>query len=227
LVRDCMQAWENGNPKGQIRSVLSVIFNSDLFRTQSGSMQKVKTPIEFTLSAIRALRSVNTNGSFTADTDGYSLVTTLDRMGGMKLFDRGEPNGYPEDAQGWISAGTLAERLRFVEALCIATNQTGHSDLGNSSCDPVALLKLQLPAQSWTNDSAVANYLLDTLFPAEGKANLAPYRSAAVQYLNTSENGKLASPFSTLSMTGNPSPYAVRVRGLAAQLLSSPRFQEQ
>ena len=227
LVRDCMQAWENSNPKGQIRAVLAVIFNSELFRGQSGSMQKVKTPIEFTLSALRALRSVNTNGTFTADTDGYSLVTPLDRMGGMKLFDRGDPDGYPEDAPGWISAGTLAERLRFVEALCIATNQTGHSDLGNSTCDPVALVKLKLPGPGWTNATAVADYLLEILFPAEGKANLAPYRTAAVQYLNTSENGNVASPFSALSMTGNPSPYAVRVRGLTAMLLSSPRFQEQ
>ena len=227
LVRDCMQAWESGNPKGQIRAVLSVIFNSDLFRAQSGSMQKVKTPIEFTLSALRALRSVNTNGTFTADTDGYSLVTPLDRMGGMKLFDRGDPDGYPEDAPGWISAGTLAERLRFVEALCIATNQTGHTDAGVSTCDPVALLRLKLPSQSWTNATAVADYLLETLFPAEGTANLAPYRTAAVQYLNTSENGKTASPFSALSLTGNPSPNSVRVRGLTAMLLSSPRFQEQ
>jgi uncharacterized protein (DUF1800 family) len=52
LVRDCMSAWESGTPKGQIREVLRVIFNSELFRGHEGSMQKVKTPLEFTLSAI-------------------------------------------------------------------------------------------------------------------------------------------------------------------------------
>jgi uncharacterized protein (DUF1800 family) len=227
LVRDCMRAWENGNPKGQIREVLSVIFNSELFRGQGGSMQKVKTPLEFTLSALRAFRTMNTNGAYTADTDGYSLVTSLDRMGGMKLFDRSDPNGYPEDAPGWISAGTVAERLRFVEAMCIAPNQTGHSDVGNSVSDPATLLRLKLPTSSLTNAPAVADYLLGLLFPAEGKANLLPYRNAAIQYLNTSENGTTSSPFNTLSMTGNPSPYAVRVRGLAGMLLSTPRFQEQ
>jgi uncharacterized protein (DUF1800 family) len=227
LVRDCMRAWDNGNPKGQIRDVLSVIFNSDLFRGQGASMQKVKTPLEFTLSALRSFRIANSNGTFSAETDGYSLVTSLGRMGGMKLFDRSDPDGYPEDAPGWISAGTIAERLRFAEALCITTNQTGHADAGNSTSDPVALLKLRLPPSAWTNATAVADCLLDQLFPAEGKANLTVYRNTAVQYLNTSESGTTASPFSGLSAAGNPSPYAVRVRGLAGMLLSSPRFQEQ
>jgi len=44
LVHQCMLAWENGNPKGQIHDVLRVIFSSDLFRSSAGSMQKVKTP---------------------------------------------------------------------------------------------------------------------------------------------------------------------------------------
>jgi uncharacterized protein (DUF1800 family) len=227
LVRDCMQAWENGSPKGQIRDVLRVIFASELFRGHGGSMQKVKTPLEFTLSAVRALRVQNTNGNYTADTDGYSLTSPLNRMGGMNLFDRADPDGYPEAGEGWVSAGTLAERLRFVEAMCVATNQTGHADAGNSVCDPAALLRLRLPAQDVTNATAVADCLLDLLLPAEGKANLDLYRTASVQYLNTSENGQVPSPFASLSTSGNPSPYAVRVRGLAAMLFSSPRFQEQ
>src|SRR5262249_42545064 len=47
LVRQCMLAWENSNPKGQIRTVLNTIFNSDLFRTQCANAQKIKTPLEF------------------------------------------------------------------------------------------------------------------------------------------------------------------------------------
>jgi uncharacterized protein (DUF1800 family) len=34
----------------------------------------------------------------------------------MLLFDRAEPNGYPEAGAPWISAGTLAERLRYIQA---------------------------------------------------------------------------------------------------------------
>jgi uncharacterized protein (DUF1800 family) len=227
LVRDCMRAWEDVRPRGQIRAVLSVIFNSELFRSHGASMQKVKTPLEFTLSALRALRTVKTNAAFTAETDGYSLATPLNLMGGMKLFDRADPDGYPESAPGWISTGTLADRLRFVQALCIATNQTGHADAGNCVVDPVALLRIKLPAAAWTDAGAVAGYFLEILFPGEGRANLDLYRTAAVNYLNTSDNGKLPSPFDRLSTIGNPSPYDIRVRGLVALLLSSPRFQEQ
>jgi uncharacterized protein (DUF1800 family) len=227
LVRECMRAWDDGSPRGQIRDVLRTIFASELFRGHGASMQKVKTPLEFTLSALRAFRAPGTNGTFTADSDGYSLATPLGRMGGMGLFNRSDPDGYPETAPGWISAGTLAERLRFVQALCLATTQTGHADATGCTANPVALLRLKLPASAWTDAGAVADYLLALLFPAEGKANLDLYRAAAIKYLNTSENGQTASPFSSLSTTGNPSPYEVRVRGLAGMLLSSPRFQEQ
>jgi len=51
-------------------------------------------------------------------------------MGTMLLFDRAEPNGYPEAGSPWISAGTLAERLRYTQALLIANGQSGHADAG-------------------------------------------------------------------------------------------------
>src|SRR5581483_9861609 len=200
LVLSCMQTWENSNPKGQIWLVLSNIFNSDLFRGNAAAMQKVKTPLEFTVSAIRALRT-STNGTgnpgtFSADTDGYSISgtmsgtsqrtsTPLNRMGGLLLFDRQSPDGYPEDAPGWISGGTLTERVRWVQTLCMTNNDTSKPDGINdtssvgsnkSVSDPVSLLKYKLPLQnppgSVTNEANVADYLLSILFPAEGSGNL-------------------------------------------------------
>jgi uncharacterized protein (DUF1800 family) len=238
LIRQCMMAWEGGSPKGQVRDVLRVIFNSDLFRTHSGSMQKVKTPLEYTVSAIRALRFPYTNNTFTADTDGYALVssaagagaTPLGRMGGMFLFDRAEPNGYPEAGSSWISAGTLAERLRFIQALLHPANFSGvtrPTDAGTSTVNPVALLKLKLPGASWNDAGAVADYFLAILFPGEGAANLDLYRTAAINYLNDGSADSPASttPFSGLNNAG--ANYDARVRGMAAMLMTSPRFQEQ
>src|SRR5207249_2401441 len=107
---------------------------------------------------------------FTADSDGTSLVTStgiVNRAGRMDLFNRAEPDGYPESAPGWISAGTLAERLRFVQALLIAPGLTGHTDAGTlTKTDPVGLLQTKnVPI---TDSAAVADYLLGILFPAEG-----------------------------------------------------------
>ncbi len=251
LVLSCMQTWENSSPKGQIWLVLSNIFNSDLFRGNAAAMQKVKTPLEFTVSAIRALRT-STNGTgnpgtFSADTDGYSISgtmsgtsqrtsTPLNRMGGLLLFDRQSPDGYPEDAPGWISGGTLTERVRWVQTLCMTNNDTSKPDGINdtssvgsnkSVSDPVSLLKYKLPLQnppgSITNEANVADYLLSILFPAEGSGNLALYRTATINYLHTADDGVTVSPLSGLSS----SALDLRIRGATAMLLGFQRFNEQ
>jgi uncharacterized protein (DUF1800 family) len=255
LVKQCMLAWENSTPKGNIRAVLSTIFSSDLFRGNGAAMQKVKTPLEYTVSAIRALRS-STNGSgdpatFASDTDGYSIsgtmsgnsprtTTPLNRMGGLLLFDRDAPNGYPEDAAGWISAGTLAERVRWIQTYCMTNNDGAKPDgindtsaIGSnkSISDPVALLKYKLPQQippgSITNEANVADYLLSIIYPGEGAANLTLYRNALIQFLGTADDGVTPSPLSGLSQSGNASPYETRIRGGVAMLLTLQRFQEQ
>ena len=228
LVHACMLAWENppnGGPKGQLRAVLRVIFNSELFHSNAGSSQKVKTPLEFTVSTLRALRASNPDGATTAVTDGYGILSAIDRMGRMRLFDRMEPNGYPEDGPAWISAGTLAERLRFVQAALMPSGMTGKSDAGTTTMiDPVALLRLKLP-EGLNNAEAVADYFLALLFPAEGKANLATYKAVAVNFLNTADDGKASSPFSTLA--AGTSTYDLRLRGMVAMLMTTQRFQEQ
>jgi uncharacterized protein (DUF1800 family) len=244
LVHSCMLTWENSSPKGQIWLVLSNIFNSDLFRGNGAAMQKVKTPLEFTVSAIRALRS-STNGTgnlgtFTADTDGYSISGAgssypLARMGSMFLFDRQDPNGYPENAEGWISGGTLAERIRWIQTYCMSTNDSSKGDSisgGNKSIsDPVGLLKYKLPLQnppgSITNEANVADYLLSIIYPGEGAGNLALYRSTLISFLKTADDGVTSSPLSGLSQTGSPSAFETRIRGGVAMLLGLQRFQEQ
>ncbi|MBU6402746.1 MAG: hypothetical protein KGS61_20695, partial [Verrucomicrobia bacterium] len=103
----------------------------------------------------------------------------------------------------------------------------GLRGINQNLTDPVALLKARLPATEWQNAGAVADCFLGALLPGEGKANLDLYRTAAINFLNTANDGVTPSPFSTLSMTGNPSPYETRLRGMVAMLMTSQRFQEQ
>lgn len=231
LVHQCMLAWENSTPKGNLRDVLSVIFNSELFRSHAAQAQKVKTPFEFVASAVRALRSTTNGGSgFTATTDGYAFATPLNRMGGMNLFNRDAPDGYAEDPGPWISAGTLVERIRFVQSFCILGGSTGHTgsqsgtgnDAGNNFCDPVGLMKSRLPSNSYGDAAAVTDYFLSILYPAEGAANLKLLRDAGISFLNTDDTGNAPSTF-----TAGLSTYDTRVRGLVALLMANPRFQEQ
>jgi uncharacterized protein (DUF1800 family) len=225
LVHQCMLTWENSTPKGNLRAVLNTIFSSDLFRSHTATAQKVKTPLEFVASSIRALRSVNANGTATANTDGFasSFATPLGRMGDMLLFDRAAPDGYPEVASPWVSAGTLVERIRFVQAFC---NPGTGDDAGNNVCDPVGLLKKKLPNDgSWNNAGTNADYFLGTLFPGEGAGNLLLHRSAAINFLNTADDGTTGSAFSSLG--NSTSTYTNRVCGMVSMLMATQRFQEQ
>lgn len=226
LIDQCMLAWDAGSPKGQIRDLLRVILSSELFRSNAGSLQKIKTPLEFAVSTVRALRSQNDDGSFTADSDGYALAGIINRAGRLRLFDRAEPDGYPEDAPAWISAGTLTERIRFVQSALMPVTMTGKSDAGTATrTDPVALLRKKLPAGQLSDANAVAAYFTGLLFPAEGAANLAEFRELAVRFLDTADDGTTPSPFNALAV--GTTNYDLRVRGMVALLMSTQRFHEQ
>jgi len=240
LIRQCILAWDTPGPgtvagKGNIRRVIRTILNSDLFREHGGTLQKVKTPLEFIASAVRALRSVNPDGSATATTDGYAFISPLSRMGVMSLFNRAEPDGYPEYAAAWISAGTLAERVRFVQSLCTdpafpTANGGRPGDAGNNIADPVALLQKKLPANQLLNAAAVVDYFLGIIFPGEGMANLDQYRTRAIAFLNDPSADLTANSnaFSQLTVSNTAtSPYDIRVRGMVSFLLTTQRFQEQ
>ena len=235
LIRQCMTAWDTpaaDGRKGNIRSVLNVIFNSALFRSHAAAQQKVKTPLELAVSAIRALRlsSTDTNNlnwvSMTADTDGYALATPFSRMGGMNLFNKPEPDGWSEYGRIWLNTANLCERYRFVQHLLMPTTgttlKTADYNTRNNTSDPVKLLKTKLPSASWNNAGAVADYFLSLLFPGEGAGNLEADRAAAIAFLNTDDAGG-ASAFTNV----NAATYEARVRGMVGMLMSLPKFQEQ
>ncbi|PYJ01272.1 MAG: hypothetical protein DME25_18465, partial [Verrucomicrobia bacterium] len=201
LIKECMTAWDTpaaDGRKGNIRSVLNVIFHSALFRGHAASQQKIRTPLEFAVAAIRALRVVNTEPSgyvvATADSDGYGIsglggnTSPLNRMGGMLLFNKVEPDGYSEFGRIWLSTANLCERMRFVQHLLMPTSSalksSDYSTPGQkNTSDPVKLLKLKLPAASWNDPGPVADYFLGLLYPGEGSANLGLDRAAAIDFL--------------------------------------------
>jgi len=241
LIKDCMRAWRTpaaDGRQGNIRAVLREIFNSALFRGQGASQQLVKSPLRFAAAAIRSLRATTTdNGVYTADTDGYGITSLpggstspLVRMGNMTLFNRPEPDGYPETGRLWLNTANLCERMRFCEHLLMNTSAGSKStDYGSAGVknisDPVGLLKARVPSASWNDAGALVDFFLSILYPGEGKANLDLDRSAAIDFLNLDEtNPPQASAFSLLSPTS--AGYDGRVRGMVALLMTFPRYQE-
>jgi hypothetical protein len=239
LVWDCMMAWETNVPKGQIWKVVKTITDSSLFRSQAAQGSKIKTPLEYTLSAVRALRA-STNGtyaagSFSSDTDGYTIVSgnsstaiahPLNRMGRYLIFDREEPDGYPETGTTYVGAGALTERARWVSTILDDNQSDGISGGARTRIRPTHLLQQFVPVGKQTNADTVARFFLSCLLPGEGEANLDYYRRRGIDILDTSLAGTYtAGSFSSQAV--NSTEYNYRVQRLVAFLLTMPRFHEQ
>ncbi len=87
-----------------------------------------------------------------------------------------------------------------------------------------------IPGGSLTSATNVADFFISILFPAEGKANLDLYRTAAINYLNdgSADYTPSSTPFSGLAVSNvYKSAYDTRVRGMVAMLMGFQRFEEQ
>ena len=94
--------------KGDIREVLSTLFQSQEFWADASYRSKVMTPLEFVASAARATG---------ADvTDALPLARQLNNMG-MPLYGAQPPTGYSMKAETWVSSSALLNRMNFALAL--------------------------------------------------------------------------------------------------------------
>jgi uncharacterized protein (DUF1800 family) len=102
LVDRMTQAYLTSD--GDIKTVLRTMFESPEFWSTDVERAKVKTPLEFVTSAVRA------SGATVANSLG--LVLALDRLG-MPLYGMQTPNGYSWQSEGWVSTGALVSRMNF------------------------------------------------------------------------------------------------------------------
>ena len=106
LVDRMTKAYLKSN--GDIRSVLRAMFDSREFWAPEIYRAKVKTPLEFVASTLRASDAEITNA--------VPLVQSLDRLG-MPLYGMQTPNGYNWTAEPWVSTGALVARMNFAVLL--------------------------------------------------------------------------------------------------------------
>ena len=79
----------------------------------------------------------------------------------------------------------------------------------------------------YNNAGAVADYFLSVLYPTEGAGNLALYRTAAINFLNSSNSGVSDGTTQFTGLLNSGSDYDTRVRGMVAMLMTFKRFNEQ
>jgi uncharacterized protein (DUF1800 family) len=89
---------------GRIRDVVRAIVTSPEFRAPDAVQAKVKTPLEFVASALRA--------SGAELQDARALSRRLGEMG-MGLYMQQPPTGYKDTAEAWVSTSGLLARLNL------------------------------------------------------------------------------------------------------------------
>jgi len=93
---------------GDIREVLRTLFQSPEFWSLEAYRAKVKTPLEFVVSAVRASGADVENA--------MALVQSLNRMG-MPLYGAQPPTGYSMKSEAWVNSAALLSRMNFALAL--------------------------------------------------------------------------------------------------------------
>ncbi len=97
---------------GDIAAVLTTLFHSPEFWDTNVYRAKVKTPIEFVVSAARASN---------ADIENMQPLANAVREMGMPLYGCVTPNGYSWMSDTWVSTNALVNRMNF--ALSMAGNR--------------------------------------------------------------------------------------------------------
>jgi uncharacterized protein (DUF1800 family) len=105
-VDDAVHAWRETN--GDMREVVRAILRSPDFWAPRAVRAKVKTPLEFVVSAVRAVGG---------DPDSTPRLAQVVTLLGQPLFLEPSPAGYPESQDEWVNSGALLYRMNAAVAL--------------------------------------------------------------------------------------------------------------
>jgi len=102
LVKNMATVFQKTN--GNIKAVLMALVNDAAFWNQKVTREKIKSPFELVVSAVRA-----TNADVHQP---FQLYNWCARMG-QKLYYYQAPTGFPDKAAYWINTGALLNRMNF------------------------------------------------------------------------------------------------------------------
>src|SRR5207237_695009 len=125
-VDDAVAAWQRTH--GDIREVLRVIFHGPDFWAAANVRAKVKTPLEFVVSAARAVA---------ADPDTTPRLAQMVARLGEPLYLHVAPDGYPEREDAWVNSGALLDRMNAAVALAAGRLPGDVVALDSVAHDPV------------------------------------------------------------------------------------------
>jgi uncharacterized protein (DUF1800 family) len=152
---------------GDIAAVLETLYRSPEFWSSNTYRAKIKTPLEYVVSAARA-----------SDANIASMQPLMNALRdmGMPLYGSIPPTGYKWDAADWVSTGALVNRMNF--ALSLTANRlNGITTRWPESSSAVPLPTAQPNAQRLSPESEEAR--LELLLVSGGVSETT--RSAVLQ----------------------------------------------
>jgi uncharacterized protein (DUF1800 family) len=210
---------------GDISAMLRTLFRSPEFWSANDYRAKVKTPLEYVVSAVRASN---------ADVENFQPLENALRQMGMQLYGCIPPTGYKWVASEWVSTGALVDRMNF--ALNLAANRLPGVKVSWSDQPADANVGL-------TGDSAPDTQAMPAPTPDAEEARLEPMivaggvgdqtRAAALaQFQTQADQGSFkVYPVSAQAKPLNtPRPANTQERQdevLAGLLIGSPEFQRR
>lgn len=202
---------------GDISAVLLTLFRSPEFWAAGDYRAKVKTPLEYVVSAARASNATIENLQ--------PLVNTLREMG-MGLYGAVPPTGYKWDSSTWVSTGALVSRMNF--ALALAANKVPGISV---DWEPQWEESAGSGASSLAASAEAEEQRLESLLVAGGVGDST--RAAVLEQFETqsAQSAGPAKPVQASAKLGRPAQAAAALARqdqlLAGLLLGSPEFQRR
>lgn len=194
--------------KGDIREVLTVLFRSPEFWDEGTYRAKVKTPLEFVASAVRATGA--------EVDDALPLIRQLNSMG-MPLYGAQPPTGYSMKADAWVSSSALLNRMNF--ALALTSGR-----MKGVKADAARLAGIDAPNRPTDSTFALLN-LENALLT--GDVSKQTHDSIAAQIAATDINVAHKPDNKGGGRRDGAAPRPADVGTIAGLLLGSPEFQRR
>ncbi len=136
LVERVAAAFSRSN--GDLKTTYRAVFEAPEFLSEGAYRAKIKSPLEFTVSAVRALggsleivqanprgmrlltvgaSSLNKGGKGNKQRSAQRPLATEIALMGQPLFACQPPTGYAENSTKWVSSSALVARLNFALSL--------------------------------------------------------------------------------------------------------------
>jgi len=214
-----------------MREVLRTMWSSPEFWGKDAYRAKVKTPLEYVVSAARA-------GQVDVKTP-LPLVATLERLG-MPLYGCMPPTGYYWRASDWVSTSALVTRMNFALALganaipgvttdwaVLLREGSGEAASQQQKEQQLEALILDRPASDKTRAAVMQQAQTMTVAQAASRFQISPDTVPGMDNGGTAGKGQKREQRALQQIRPNAPPTDPQASVMAGLLIGSPDFQRR